>query len=294
MKDKKKITSKLIYLASLAGMCVLIYGVAWVFFLRTQQVDLTKNLKFTYSGENGTATVEVTGTQTDLNQRLEEFLESCTYTADPDTGLANGDRITVVAHYDHELASRYHFEPVHIQRVEEVSGLPERFSSARQISAAFLQNAQAVSEPWIRDHQATVLKALVPSKAGQNMQMSVQLEYSAFLKAREVANTDRLVLIYQVTFSDGRVLYENDYMVTIPEVNTSEAIPTRDLYGEEAYISPGDVQNGGPQAYIERVYGNKYDIETLVNIPERQKQEEKASEDESGEEAETNEENVTE
>ena len=44
----------------------------------------------------------------DINQRIQEFYNTIHYTVEPDTGLSNGDTITVKAQYDEALAQQYH------------------------------------------------------------------------------------------------------------------------------------------------------------------------------------------
>jgi len=89
MISKETIKSKAIYLVSLLLMCVGLILVAYFFFLRTIELDVTKNIRLYYSGENGRASVEAKSGEEDLNQRIQEFYDTLTYTIEPNEALSN-------------------------------------------------------------------------------------------------------------------------------------------------------------------------------------------------------------
>ena len=74
--EQDKIKDKALYFAGILSMCVLLVSVAYFFFLRTIQIDLQKNVSLHYTGENGMASLEVEIKGEDLNQRVQEFLDT--------------------------------------------------------------------------------------------------------------------------------------------------------------------------------------------------------------------------
>lgn len=95
MMNKEAIQNKLVYFGALLGLCALLILVAYFFFLRTVKVDVMSSMRLIYEGENHDASVEAINTMEDINQRIQEFYNTIHYTVEPDTGLSNGDTITV-------------------------------------------------------------------------------------------------------------------------------------------------------------------------------------------------------
>ncbi len=74
-------------------------------FKKEIPLDLTTGLEVQFNGENGSGTVSVTKNieYDGLNETVKRFIDSVTYSINPESGLSNGDLITVTAHYDDEL-----------------------------------------------------------------------------------------------------------------------------------------------------------------------------------------------
>ena len=74
-------------------------------FKKEIPLDLTKGLGVQFSGENGSGSVSVTKNidYDGQNETVKRFIDSVTYSINPDSGLSNGDLVTIIAHYDDEL-----------------------------------------------------------------------------------------------------------------------------------------------------------------------------------------------
>lgn len=74
-------------------------------FKKEIPLDLTTGLEVQFNGENGSGTVSVTKNieYDGLNETVKRFIDSVTYSINPESGLSNGDIITVTVHYDDEL-----------------------------------------------------------------------------------------------------------------------------------------------------------------------------------------------
>ena len=101
--DKQKIENKTIYFISLLSMVCILVLIAYFFFMRNVEIDIMENAQYSYVGENGNASVVVNPKQGDLNQRMQDFLNSVKYEVSPNTDLSNGDTIHVTATYDEAL-----------------------------------------------------------------------------------------------------------------------------------------------------------------------------------------------
>lgn len=270
---REAIKNKAIYLFSLLSMCLILILVAYFFFLRTIPIDLTKNVALIYSGENGQAKVEALNTAEDLNQRIQEFYDSISYTVEPDKNLSNGDEITVSASYDESLSQQYHFQPTNQERVMVVSGLPNRFESKEQIDEAWIEKIQTEMDKYLNDHAKSVLGF----KENDVHLLKDELVYFAFLKSDSSDNSDRFVGMYRVEYLDKeepKVIY---YLVLVPDINESMHIETQNIYGERAYLSVEEDEQARYGEYIERVFGSQYTIEAqeeTIETEDKTKEEE--------------------
>ena len=122
--DKQKIENKTIYFISLLSMVCILVLIAYFFFMRNVEIDIMENAQYSYVGENGNASVVVNPKQGDLNQRMQDFLNSVKYEVSPNTDLSNGDTIHVTATYDEALANQYHYKPKSIEQTLRWKDLP--------------------------------------------------------------------------------------------------------------------------------------------------------------------------
>ena len=62
-KNKKKIRDKSFFFVWMACLIFSLFFIAYFFFLRTSEVDVTKHIILQYSGENGSASLQRGGAQ---------------------------------------------------------------------------------------------------------------------------------------------------------------------------------------------------------------------------------------
>ena len=93
--NKKKIQDKSFFFVWMACLIFSLFFIAYFFFLRTSEIDVTKHLSLRYSGENGSASVKVTSEEVSVNQRLQDFYDSLRFTVTPNENLKNGDQLTI-------------------------------------------------------------------------------------------------------------------------------------------------------------------------------------------------------
>lgn len=93
-------------------------GYYYYFYLRPVGVDVTKDITsedLILGGYNGTGTINhddaalrAKADYPEENDRAKEFMESVTYSVEPDQNLSNGDTVTVTAYYSEDEAQRLH------------------------------------------------------------------------------------------------------------------------------------------------------------------------------------------
>lgn len=267
LMNKDKLKSKAVYLLSLLGMCIILVGTSYFFFLKTYEIDVTANLDIVYTGENGLASVQVRGRNENLNQRTEAFMNSITYMATPSSDLANGDSIVIRADYDRELASLYHYKAINVTRTVIVEGLYNRYASSAKIPQSYLDEMNAAASTWLRSHSASIYSSLFKTSPPVTLSMEQTLVYSAFLKSNSAQNDDKMIYIYRMKYTsassqDAQSLY---YLVCVPSVNDSNVAASGLIYGEKAYLSSTESQKAAYGAYVERIYGSKYKVQTLYS-----------------------------
>ncbi|WP_289108539.1 hypothetical protein, partial [uncultured Dubosiella sp.] len=265
MMNKEAIQNKLVYFGALLGLCALLILVAYFFFLRTVKVDVMSSMRLIYEGENHDASVEAINTMEDINQRIQEFYNTIHYTVEPDTGLSNGDTITVKAQYDEALAQQYHFEPENTVKEIVVEGLPNRFDSVTQIDTAWIGQIEREMERYIEEHKGqeieTEFTQIDPREATLE---STTLEYAGFLKSMEAQHGDRFIGLYRLSYAIEQKPVDMYYIVIVPNINDSLQIDTQNIYGERAYLSEEEIAQGKYTDYIARIFGSQYVIEPVA------------------------------
>ena len=150
--NKKKIQDKSFFFVWMACLIFSLFFIAYFFFLRTSEIDVTKHLSLRYSGENGSASVKVTSEEVSVNQRLQDFYDSLRFTITPNENLKNGDQLTISVEYDRDLAQQYHLEPVNLVRVVTVEGLPDRYENASAIPQTLLDSLSKHADSYLEKH----------------------------------------------------------------------------------------------------------------------------------------------
>ena len=254
--DKQKIENKIIYFIGLLSMIFILVLIAYFFFMRWVEIDIMANAQYTYTGENGTASVSVSVKQGDLNQRVQEFLNSVRYEVSPNTDLSNGDTIHVVATYDEALANQYHYKPKSTQTDVVVQGLANRYSSLQDIPKSLQKEGREQAIDYVKKN-ADAIYSLDGKKEKTPTLDRIKIVYFAYLKSNQKNNGDRFAYIVSMKYA-SQTLY---YMVCIPNINDSNTIDTQNIYGEKAYLTQEEQTNKDLVGYVERVYSSKYQIE---------------------------------
>lgn len=254
--DKQKVENKFIYFISLLGMVMILVLIAYFFFLRNVEVDIMDNAQYTYVGENGNASVVVSAKQGELNQRMQDFLNSVKYEVSPSSDLSNGDTIHVTATYDEALANQYHYKPKSIEANVVVEGLANRYLALQDIPKTLIQDGRNAALDYVKENQDAIYKLDGKEEKTPSLD-KMKIVYSAYLKSNQKKNSDRFVYIVQMTY-DSEVLY---YMVCIPNINDSNEIDTHNIYGEKAYLTQEELDGKDFNGYVDRVYSSKYQIE---------------------------------
>ena len=256
MMDKQKIENKFIYFISLLGMVTILVLIAYFFFLRNVEVDIMDNAQYTYVGENGNASVVVSAKQGELNQRMQDFLDSVKYEVSPSSDLSNGDTIHVTATYDEALANQYHYKPKSVEADVVVEGLANRYLSLKDIPKTLIKDGENAALDYVKDNQDEIYELDGKEEKTPSLD-KMKIVYSAYLKSNQKKNSDRFVYIVSMNYS-SEILY---YMVCIPNINDSNEIDTHNIYGEKAYLTQGELDGKDFNGYVDRVYSSKYQIE---------------------------------
>lgn len=286
--NSEKLKSKLIYFGAILGMCAILVLLTYNYFLRTIRVDVMKDIVFTYTGENGNASVIATNESDDLNKRTQDFLNTVTYEITPNSDLSNGDTIHVVASFNESIASQYHFEAKNVEKDFEVEGLNYRYETLEDIDEEYLDKILQTTDDYIESNKQEIYQINV-SKDGEFKDTSVF--YKAFLKSKTSEISDRIIVVYKLIYEAEVEIEESEeteieeravyYIVTIPDINDGNQV-SGDVFGEKAYLTEEERANENIQSYVQRVYGSQYDIEEIIEpeILEEQEQEQEESEDE--------------
>lgn len=254
--DKQKIENKTIYFISLLSMVCILVLIAYFFFLRNVEIDIMANAQYTYTGENGNASVVVSPKQGDLNQRTQDFLNSVKYEVSPNTDLSNGDTIHVTATYDEALANQYHYKPKSVATDVKVEGLANRYKALEDIPKTLIREGKDATIEYVKENEDSIYSLEGKNEKVPNLD-KMKIVYSAYLKSNQKNNSDRFVYIVYMNYS-SEILY---YMVCIPNINDSDEIDTHNIYGEKAYLTQDELEDKDFAGYVNRVYSSKYQIE---------------------------------
>lgn len=254
--DKQKIENKTIYFISLLSMVCILVLIAYFFFLRNVEIDIMANAQYTYTGENGNASVVVSPKQGDLNQRTQDFLNSVKYEVSPNTDLSNGDTIHVTATYDESLANQYHYKPKSVETDVKVEGLANRYKALEDIPKTLIREGKDATIEYVKENEDSIYSLEGKNEKVPNLD-KMKIVYSAYLKSNQKNNSDRFVYIVYMNYS-SEILY---YMVCIPNINDSDEIDTHNIYGEKAYLTQDELEDKDFAGYVNRVYSSKYQIE---------------------------------
>lgn len=260
--NSEKTKNKLIYFLALGSMCLALVLIMYNFFYKTVEVDVMKNIELVYTGENGSASVTVENNTEDLNQRIQEFMETVEYEVSPNSNLSNGDTIHIIATYDDELSMTYHYQPINTEKEFVVQGLNNRFESKDDIPENYLNEILSESENYITEHADEIFH-LDPGTASQEdvSLNNISQLYCAFLKSAQTS--DRIISVYQLDYASKEQAVTIYYLVCVPNINDGNRVIRQNIYGETAYLSSEELQNLNIESYIHRVFGTQYSIEKI-------------------------------
>lgn len=278
LSNKETRTTKKITILCMFSIIVSLYVVAYMLFLRTVEVDVTKDASIIYSGETQSASVQVENTMKAYNQRIQEFMDSIRYEVTPNSNISNGDAITITATYDEELAHSYNIRPIHKTRSVKVTDLPIRFESADKIDVNYLKSITERGKSYLEDHIEAILSEdftsfyIDTSPTLQNQ----KLVYRIFLNSKTGEYKDKIIDIYTIkakgdvnVSDDGETLEEREetiyYLVTYNEINTSLSITDENVYGEKLIINgEHDFTNVDDfMNYMNTKYSNHYEVSRM-------------------------------
>ena len=235
--SKKAISNKLLYFVFLLSICAGLILISYYGFMQPMNIDVMLDIQLTYTGDSGSASVTARPKRDDLNQRVAQFMSTVEYEIKPDADLSNGEKITVTALYDAQLAADYHFMPVNTTAEFVVEGLPERYAGLADIPQEYVQQAEEAAGNYLK----------VQGK---------EPVYGAFLKGRNGSDPDRFVWIF-----DGGS--EEAAAVFVPEINSSQQVNESAIYSQECYLSSDELKDEDYAEYIRRLYSSSFKIESL-------------------------------
>lgn len=198
-------------------------------------------MKIEYRGESGAASVTITNTSSNLNQRTQEFLDTIIYTITPNTKLSNGTKITVQAKYNQELAEKYHIHVINETKEITISGLDERFADVKQITKEFERNLDQIGTDYLEKNMAEILMEEFTEfdRESDTKLVDQKQRYRLFLKSLNKENKDKIIDIYQI-FATGQTEQKEGkekevsiyYIITYDNINSSMQIKDESVYGE--------------------------------------------------------------
>lgn len=153
-KTSKK--QKFIAFAILALMIASIGGyILWDNFLNVTKLDLTSNIKLTYSGRSGEASISNIDNKIKYNKsdaQIADFVKSVRYDYSNSSKLKNGDKVTVTAVYDKAKAKELKLKILNPSKKIKVTNLPHRFSSADKVSSEIVEIAKEYGTSKLKDN----------------------------------------------------------------------------------------------------------------------------------------------
>ena len=263
MKQEDRIKNKVIYFVALFGICSGLFLMSYFSFIRTIDVDMTKKIDVTYTGEQGRASAQATCAMTDLNQRLQSFYDSIEYEIEPNENLKNGDVVTIRAFYDEDLAQEYHYNPIHLEKEFVVSGLNNRYENYEQIPTTYVKKIQKEMDSFLDTKKKEIFRTEFSKPKAKPVLNHAELVYTAFMNSKTSEKTDRMVNIYHLLYEWDEQPYELYYLICVPEINDSQEVQEQDVFGQKAYLTELSEGIETYDSYVKRLFGINYEVETI-------------------------------
>ncbi|MGX8851369.1 hypothetical protein [Amedibacillus sp. YH-ame10] len=279
LPSKETAKGKSITVICMVLIVLSLYSVSYFLFMRTIDVDVTKDASITYRGETGTASVKVENKMKAYNQRIQEFMNSITYEVTPQSEIYNDAELTITASYDKELARVYNIHPINTIRKVKVKDLPVRFAGADEIPKSLFKEIASYGDTYLKNNIKSILEEDFTSfyVESQPKLENYTLTYRVFLDSFQGSVKDKIIDIYTVkakgevnTASEGEAVLEEAqetiyYMLTFNEINTSLNILDENVYGEKMIVNTSYNMSLEEdfQRYIRDKYAKLYNLTFL-------------------------------
>lgn len=266
--QRTALKNKLLSISCLLFIMFALFMVCYLFFFRTITIDVTKNMDVVYTGESGAASVEVHNMNKNVNQRIQEFLDTITYQVTPRSNLSNGSQITVSASYSQQLADKYNIEVIHTEKEITVEGLAARYDSIDQIAEAYLKTLSGESQNYLDLNMNMILRDDFTNLDDDPIPVLKETTplYRLFLQSIDGANQDKIIDIYKIAATGKRDGVEQEdaiyYLITYDNVNTSQTINKEKVYGERL-LTNADLSE---MDALEAALFNKYNLSYSFTI----------------------------
>ena len=151
---------------------------------RLETIDVFKDIQFHYTGIAPLASAEM------MNNSDNSFVQTVQFTAQPLSGLKNGDTITVTASYDKAAAKKAGYQVMETERKFTISGLTSYVTDVSQIDADCL----AAMEQQAKD----MVEAKLANSSAEDLAKAATGRY-----------------VYQATMNYGDLVLDTSYFLLI-------------------------------------------------------------------------------
>lgn len=195
----RKFKDKALYLLIIGSMVLTIVALCYLYFFKVLEVDLSKNMQISYTGESGYASVEIKSNPFTYDQRYHSFLENITYEVYPNEGLSNGDTVQVKAKYDKGQADEYNYHVINDQQTVLIEGLATRYIAVEEIPKELRSNLNEISFNYITTNEKEIINYLLEdTKLSKPELTKKEIAYQVFMKSNTRARGDSIFQLYKV------------------------------------------------------------------------------------------------
>lgn len=257
-------------------LVVILYSACYMLFFRTISIDVTSDIAIDYKGENGSGSVEVTYGKENANSRLNEFLNTLSYSISPNENLTNGDNVDISVSYDKAIAQAYRINVINANKAITIDNLPIRYQDVSELDPAYVTNVYVKGEKYLDKMMDSILSRdfssfVVNEKATLIDKKQV---YQIFLHGAETSTNDKIMLVYELKASGNILLSDNTvqkqeqtiyYAITFNKVNNANLIEDEDIYGEKLILS-NDLKLDNEAAlisFIQNLYKDNQSIQLI-------------------------------
>lgn len=266
--DRLMLKNKLLFVFCITFIMLSLFLICYIFFFRSITIDVTKNMNIVYTGESGSASVTITNEDHNMNQRIQEFLDTISYRVNPKNNLSNGTILTVQATYAEDIAQKYHIQVINDTIEITVDGLAERYGNIDQIPSEFLTTLDHRCDSYYERNIETILQEEFTNLyITSNPQLKEKKRlYRVFMQSVNPEVKDKIIDIYVLTAS-GKINQATEkedlvdgedtiyYIITYDNINSSQKLRDEDVYGEKIIHMGLDLTQ---KEDLETILRNKY------------------------------------